>query len=47
MVVFRCREENRAMSTCLSQYSSELEFEKYKLRRGAELDAAARTPADA
>ena len=37
MVVFNCREENRKMNACLSQYTNEAAFEEYKLRRSIEL----------
>lgn len=39
MVVFACREENRAMSDCLEKYCSEPEFEKYLLKHGLPLPA--------
>ena len=41
LVVFNCREENRAMNACLSQYTNETAFEEYKLRRSMELDKKA------
>lgn len=40
-VVFNCREENRKMNACLSQYTNEVAFEEYKLQRAIELDKQA------
>lgn len=37
MVVFKCREQNRAMNACLAQYTNDQAFEDYKLQRSKEL----------
>ena len=42
MVVFNCRQHNRAMNECLSQYSTEQAFEAYKAKRFAELQGASK-----
>ena len=41
MVVFNCREHNRAMNQCLSAYSTEEAFAAYKARRFDELQQSA------
>ena len=39
MVVFMCRDKSNAMNKCLSKYSNQEQFEKYKLLREKELCA--------
>ncbi|CAI5725519.1 unnamed protein product [Hyaloperonospora brassicae] len=33
MMVFRCRDHNRALNACLKQYTNDEEFEKYRQQR--------------
>lgn len=37
LVVFQCREKNKVMNACLSQFTSEEEYKKYKLQRQEQL----------
>ncbi|GMI08486.1 hypothetical protein TrVE_jg6689 [Triparma verrucosa] len=37
LVVFKCREENKGLNACLSQYTNDKAFEEYKIKRASEL----------
>ncbi|TMW56918.1 hypothetical protein Poli38472_002843 [Pythium oligandrum] len=39
MVIFRCREQNKAMNDCLHQYTNDEQFRVYKEKREKEIAA--------
>lgn len=39
MVVFKCRDQNKAMNECLHQYTNPEQFQLYREKREAEIAA--------
>ena len=37
MVIFNCQTKNKEMNACLKQYTNEVAYEEYKLKRGREI----------
>ncbi len=37
LVVFKCRDHNKAMNECLNSYNTKEKFEEYKKKREAEV----------